>query len=59
MERFLTFAIGVVFTVGGFILAKDAIFSVRRNIAESVIFGVLGMMVGIFLLVLAITWQFE
>lgn len=55
MLRILMFVIGAIFAGASFALTKDAIFSQRRNVMESAIFGLLGMCVGVFLCVYAFT----
>ncbi len=54
MERIIALVVGVVFVVGGAILAKAAYDKDLENIFEAVLFGLMGVCFGLFLCYVAV-----
>lgn len=51
LERFLMLSVGVVFVVGGGIIAKSSLEA--KNLMEVALFGLLGVSAGLFLVICA------
>lgn len=53
MDRILMFMVGAIFVIGGAYISKSSLDA--KNFMESAIFGLMGVSVGLFLVIMAVT----